>query len=213
MLALCFSSAGFTSQPKSLSTDSWTLWKKNEAIKISYQKLDDTPLIEIKVNATIKSTLSGFLLFIQDTDNIPNWLDNAKSSKVIKYYSVQENLFITHFNSFWPISKRYMLINSRHWQNEDLSVEIMVKDINEEEYLHHNRIKIEVKKAHWHIKPIENGNIHITYTIVADPKGVIPFWITKRVSLNSMWATMNNMLQQLPISHWQKGSLPYITEK
>lgn len=81
MLALCFSSVGFTSQPKSLSTGPWTLWKENEAIKIYYRKLDDTPLIEMKVNATIKFTLSGFLLFIQDTDNIPNWLDNVKQAK------------------------------------------------------------------------------------------------------------------------------------
>ena len=51
-------------------------------------------------------------------------------------------------------------------------------------------IKIEVLKAHWLIEPVDNGNINVTYTVIADPKGIIQRWIVKRISLNSLWNTM-----------------------
>ncbi|WP_426357659.1 START domain-containing protein [Pseudocolwellia sp. HL-MZ19] len=190
----------------------WKTWKEDNNIHVAYHKSKNSPLIEIKVNTTIQSSLSSFLLFIQDTKNMPLWLDNAHSSQVIENISPQENLFIVNFNSFWPVSERYMLINSRHWQNDDLSVEIQVEDVNKPAYLQNNMIKIEVIKAHWLIKPVDNGNINITYTVIADPKGIIPHWIVKRISLNSLWKTMNNMYEQLPLSNWQTHTLPYIIE-
>lgn len=213
LLAFVFPLYSFASQSNVLEETIWTTWKENDDIKIVYHKTKNSPLIEIKVNATIKSTLSGFLLFILDTDNIPQWLTKASSSQVLESYSPQENLFITYFESYWPVSERYMLVNSRHWQNDDLSLEIEVQDVHDKEYLDHDKIKIEIIKAHWRIEPTENNHINITYTIIADPKGVIPFWLTKRISLNGLWKTMENMHAQLPISTWQMHQLPDIVEK
>jgi hypothetical protein len=83
-----------------------------------------------------------------------------------------------------------MIINSRHWQDDYLSVEIEVKNVNDETYFQNDMIKIEVLKAHWLIEPVDNGNINVTYTVIADPKGIIQRWIVKRISLNSLWNTM-----------------------
>ena len=191
----------------------WKTWKQTHNIHVAYYKSNNSPLIEIKVNAIMQSSLSGFLLFIQDTKNMPIWLDNAESSKVLEHISAQENIFVVNFKSFWPVSERYMIINSRHWQNDDLSVEIQVEDIDDKIYLQNNMIKIEVIKAHWLIEPADNGNINVTYTVIADPKGIIPRWIVKRISLNSLWNTMHDMSEQLPLSNWQTLTLPYIVEK
>jgi hypothetical protein len=190
----------------------WKTWKENNNIHITYHKSKNSPLIEIKVSAQIQSSLSGFLLFIQDTENMPMWLDNAESSQILEHISTQENIFVVNFKRFWPVSERYMIINSNHWQNKDLSVEIKVQDVNDKAYLQKGMIKIEVIKAHWHIAPSVNGNISVTYTVIADPKGIIPHWIVKRVSLNSLWKTMNNISEQLPSSNWQTHTLPYIVE-
>jgi hypothetical protein len=190
----------------------WKTWKQNNNIHVTYHKSKNSPLIEIKVNATMQSSLSGFLLFIQDTKNMPIWLNNAESSQVLEHISAQENIFVVNFKSFWPVSERYMIINSSHWQNDDLSVEIEVENVNDETYFQNDMIKIEVLKAHWLIEPADNGNINVTYTVIADPKGIIPHWIVKRISLNSLWKTMNNMYEQLPLSNWQTHTLPYIIE-
>jgi len=212
LLVVFFSISAAASNLKNSEEVLWTTWKESKQVKVSYLTLKNSPLIELKVESTVRSSLSGFLLFIQDTDNMPLWLDNASSSRVLKELSLQENIFVVNFNSFWPVSERYMVINSRHWQNEDLSIEIQAIDSNSQEYLQNDMIKIELIKAHWLIQPSTNGNIHLTYSVIADPKGVIPFWLMKRVSLNSLWKTMNNISEQLPVSTWQTKTLPYIIE-
>lgn len=212
LLALVFPLFTLAAQSELFEDKIWTTWKENNNIHIAYHKSKSTPLIEIKVSAKIQSSLSGFLLFIQDTENMPMWLDNAESSKILEHISTQENIFVVNFKSFWPVSERYMIINSNHWQNKDLSVDIKVQDVSDKTYLQENMIKIEIINAHWLISPSDNGNINVTYTVIADPKGRIPHWIVKRISLNSLWKTMNNISEQLPLSNWQKHTLPYIVE-
>lgn len=207
-LVLSLSSLANTSPKDSL----WLAYKENENIALSYRAITNSELIEIKAKTTIQSSISSFLLFIQDTQNIHQWLDNVHSSEVLEAITPQENVFITHFNSFWPISTRYMIVKSHYWQNEDLSLEIKVDDVADEKYRIKNMIQIKVIKAHWRIQPNKDNTITIEYNVIADPKGNIPTWLTKRLSLNGLWKTMNNLQEQLPLSRWQSHTIEHIKE-
>lgn len=198
---------------KTLNPSPWTTWKKSEHIQVDYKQIEANELIEIQAKVTIKSSLSGFLLFIQDTKNINQWLDNAHSSKTLKAVTPQENVFITHFNHYWPISERYMVVTSHYWQNSDLSLEIEVSDMNDESYFIQDKIKIEITKAHWRIQPNKDNTITIKYNVIADPKGAIPIWLTKHLALNGLWKTMNNLQEQLPQSSWQGHFIGNIKER
>ncbi len=190
----------------------WVEWKKNNDLSVTYRKLKNKPLIEIKAKITVNSSISGFILFLQDTQHITNWLDNVKSSHVVEQISPQENTFITHFNSFWPVTERYMVVTSRYSQHSNLHLEIKVEDNPLEKYKIKDKIKIEVIKAHWLITPKATNVLTIEYSFIADAKGTIPFWLIKRLQLNSIWKTMNSLKEQLPHSTWQSQQLPHIIE-
>lgn len=192
---------------------SWTHWKQKNQLSVSYRKSDVPKLIEINAQAIVNSSLSAFLLFLQDTPNIPNWLHNAKSSTVIKQYSTRENMFINHFNGFWPVKPREMVVRSQYWQNEDLSVEIAVQDAgNEYEGEDLGAIRMQVHEAHWKITPLNNNNIYIQYIFTVDAKGSLPKWISENAALKGIWKTLNNLESQLPSSPWQEKRLTYINE-
>ena len=190
----------------------WTTWKRNKHLLVEYRPTTNQSLIEINAKVTVTSSMSGFLLFIQDTQHIDKWLNNAKSSKVLKQTTAQKNTFITQFNNFWPITPRYMVVTSHYWQNPDKTLEIAVEDNNEKNYLLKNQIKVEVIKAHWLITPVKENSLIIEYNFIADPKGKLPFWLVKRVQLNSIWETMKALKKQLPESVWQLQKLPHINE-
>ncbi len=197
------------------NSSSWKVWKSNHKQSVSYRKSIEKPLIEIRAKARLQSSITGFLLFIQETKNIPNWLDNAEYSIVVKQLSKQENLFITKFYSFWPIEARDMAVRSRYWQNDDLSVEISVKDAGADVDLTNNTIRMEVKHAHWRITPITNKakpTIDIEYIFTVDTKGSIPRWLSKRAALSGIWTTLKNLQKQLPSSIWQDKKLSTIKE-
>lgn len=208
----------------------WTKYKHANNITIWYRKVDNSPLIEIKTQAVINSSLSGFLLFIQDTENASAWLDNVVESKVVNTLSTTSIIIATKFKTLWPLTPRKMLIKSHYWQNEDLSVEIAIEDakkaeINEnveidenakneknEENTSKDEIVVDILSAHWKITPTNKETISVEYAFIVDAKGNIPYWLVNRMTLSSTWKTLNNLQQQLPTSKWQSQHLANITE-
>lgn len=204
--------AGHTQAGGAQGSIPWTTWQQTGSLKVSYRPSGFDGLIEIKAQARVASTLSGFLLFILDTDNVPKWLDNAKSTRLISQISPTENIFITTFDRFGPIKARDMVIRSRFWQNPDLSVEIQNLDAAHAAPKQPGTIRLSIKQANWLVTPNADRSITITYTFTADAKGNLPSWLAEPMALKGIWKTMNNIKHQLPTSKWQNLSLPAIQE-
>lgn len=220
-----------------ISENQWKLWKKHSSQSVSYRPITiaGKQLIEIRATATVNSTISGFLLFIQEVSNTPNWLVNASESKIIKRYSAKENSFYIKLTKIWPLKPRILMLHSTYWQNNDLSIEIKLTDVNSrlaEESLLLNNIQLadylQVKTygAHWKITPksqVANdksrylaekhqAEITIEYIFIADGRGDTPKWLADHLALKSIWKTMRNIRRQLPDKKWQQKSIEGITE-
>jgi hypothetical protein len=194
----------------------WKQWKKYKNLSISSRVSTIDELIEIKATALVNSSLSGFLLFIQDVDNTPTWLTNASSSKVIKQLSATENIFTVNFSAIWPLKPRHVQLHSRYWQNSDLSVEIKIEDDFSMDIAHSNAVRIKFYEGHWLLTPILNDKqqkqLIIEYTFIADNGGEMPKWFADQLALKSILKSMKKMSQKLPQSKWQRHSIPDIIE-
>lgn len=190
----------------------WKLWRADDYFKISYRINSLDKLTEIKALAKFESSLAGFIYFIEDLAMTPRWLDNAESAEIINQIATNECIFITRFESLWPFSAREMVVHSRYWQNEDLSIEITVKDAGDNIAKNKNVIRMQVLTAHWKIIPIKPNQIALTYQFKVDPKGNIPQWLVKQMTLNSVWTSLNNIRAQLPKSKYQHQTKANIQE-
>lgn len=208
----------------------WKLWNKNSSQSVSYRPAiindqTDDKLIEIKATATVHSSISGFLLFLQDVNNTQNWLINASESKILKQYSAKESSFYIKLTQIWPLEARILMLKSTYWQNDDLSVEIKLTDVESalvddlmslaindlDDYL-----QIKTHRAHWKIIPKqsedEDSEIFIEYIFIADGRGDTPKWLADHLALKSIWKSMRNIRRQLPKEKWQHQTIKGITE-
>jgi hypothetical protein len=208
----------------------WKLWKKNSSQSVSYRPAIinnkiDKKLIEIRASATVNSSMSGFLLFLQDANNTQHWLVNASESKIIKHYSVKENSFYIKLSQIWPLRPRILILHSSYWQNDDLSIEIKLTDAEPillketmplaidhlEEFL-----QVKTHSAQWKIIPKqsedEGNEIFIEYVFIADGRGDTPKWLADHLALKSIWKSMRNIRRQLPKEKWQQKIIKGITE-
>ena len=190
----------------------WKAWRNEASLEVKYRKSNIRDLIEVKAQLITKSTLSGFLLFIADANKTPNWLTNAKHSRLIEQISDNENIFTTQFDAFWPANPRDIVIQSRYWQNPDLSIAIAISDAGNKIPKLKQTVRIKLISASWLIKPTSDKQLEISYTFIADGKGNIPQWLANKVTLNSTWKTIKNLQRQLPVSKWQQVTLPQVKE-
>ncbi len=195
------------------SPEPWQVWRTDDDLMVSYRPSSHKNLIEIKAQARLASNLSGFIYFIEDLKQMPHWLDNAESANIIEQITINENIFITRFNGLWPVSAREMVVHSSYWQNNDLSVEISVADAGTSIEKNKGFVRMQVHSAHWKIIPTAVGQIEVTYQFVVDPRGNIPQWLAKPMTLNGIWTTLSNLREQLPNSKWQQIRKPGIEER
>lgn len=212
-----FSLSSLAAEKNSKNTDKsknepWQVWRQDTELKVSYRTSQYNDLLEIKAQAQVASSLAGFMYFLEDLALLPVWLDNAESAKIINQITANENIFITRFKGLWPVSAREMVVHSHYWQNDNLSVEIAVKDASDSIIATKNTIRMQVLKAHWLVVPTKTSQIEISYQFIVDPKGNIPQWLTKPMTLNGIWTTLNNIREQLPNSPGQQKSRADIQE-
>ena len=127
----------------------WKTWKKSKNLSVSSRVSTIDNLTEIKATALVNSSLSGFLLFIEDVNNTPNWLTNANHSEVISQLSATESIFIVTFSAIWPLKARHLQLHSTYWQNNDLSVEIQLQDDFSIDMAHSDAVRIKFYNGHW----------------------------------------------------------------
>lgn len=190
----------------------WQLAKSSDGIVIKFRQLTNSPLIEIKAETTIRSTLSGFLLFLQDTQHTPQWLDNAVESQIIEVLSPTSSILKTKFSGFLFFNSRVMIIKNTYWQNKDLSIEIESVNAVDQHLAKSKDVLVDVKSAHWLITPVASNKIKLRYQFIVDAKGDIPHWLVNRMALRSTLKTLKNLQQQLPVSAWQQHTLDNINE-
>ena len=190
----------------------WKLWKKSDNAELSYRVIVASDLIEVKAKATLHSSLSGFILFLLDTDNIPQWLANAKASKILQTVDAHTHIFTTEFHGLWLINNREMIVRSHIKQHQDLRISITVDNAHHFDKQPHT-VLVDVISAQWLITPISSKEIEIEYNFIVDPKGNIPAWLANKMTLKSTWQTLQNIQQQLPHSTWQKSTFESIKEK
>lgn len=205
----------------------WKLWQKTEHLNVSYRNIKNAhftnngKLLEIKASAQVNSSISGFLLFIQDVNNISSWLDNADKGELLQQISDSKNQFYIHFAGLWPIKPRLLVLRSHYWQKSDHSVEIRLNDddsaiAKQIKAPFIDAIRINIHQAHWHVTPKLSASgqrtLLIEYQFIADAGGNVPQWLANHFALRSIWKSMHNITELLPKSQWQQHTIAGINE-
>ncbi|NOH96015.1 START domain-containing protein [Vibrio sp. 99-70-13A1] len=192
LLLLCF----FCFPVLTQSPLPWLFVKSENGITLHKRHHTDG-LIEIRTQTFAQTSYSGFLLLLEDSSNVPNWIDNVGSSHVLQQISTNENIVYTQFIAPWPAKDRDMVTYSRY-QIEDGQFVLTIKDASSYLPLQPNYIRILGVKARWVLQPLDSGATHITYTAYADPGGALPDWLSNKLSMSGAISTFEGLKEQLP---------------
>lgn len=216
IIALTFTQTYLVKAAPLASAPPWTQWKKSTNLSVSSRVSTIDKLTEIKTTAIVNSSLSGFLLFIEDVNNTSAWLTNATSSKIVKQLSATDHIFTVNFSAIWPLKPRHLQLHSHYWQNDDLSVEIKLKDDFSVDIEHSDAVRIKFYEGHWLLTPIINNKqqkqLLIEYRFIADNGGEMPKWFADQLALKSILKSIKKLSLQLPKSKYQQKIIPGITE-
>lgn len=187
----------------------WQFEGDNDGISI-YSREHSDGLVEVRAQMFTPTSYGAFLILLEDSENVPNWIDNVSHSRVLTQLSVNENIVYTQFSAPWPALDRDMVTYSKY-TIDDLGFTLEIEDapastLPEQE----GYIRIRNVDATWSLQKLTNGTTLIEYTAFANPGGILPDWIINNLTKESARNTFENLRQQLP--QYQQYSHPNIIE-
>ncbi|MEF1288444.1 START domain-containing protein [Vibrio sp. M260118] len=188
---------------------SWKFESDGDGITI-YSREHSDGLVEIRARMFTPTSYSAFLTLLEDSDNVPNWIDNVSLSRVIKQISPTENIVYTQFSAPWPAKDRDMVTYSQY-SFDEIGFTLNIKDaaapsLPEQE----GYIRIRSVQATWTLQKLTNGYSLIEYVAFADPGGDLPDWLANKLAKESARSTFEGLREQLP--NYQDRTHPNIVE-
>ncbi len=174
----------------------WKLAKSDSGIRV-HTREHQGGLVEIRSQMFAETSYAAFLVLLEDSNNVPNWVDNVSESRVLKQISPTENLVYTKFAAPWPAKDRDMVTYSRY-QLIDGAFQLEINDASQQYPEQPGFIRIKAVEATWTLQKLTNGLTHIDYTAYADPGGVLPDWLTNKLSVSGALNTFSALKTQLP---------------
>lgn len=188
---------------------SWQFESDQDGITI-YSREHTDGLVEIKAKMFTPTTYGAFLTLLENSDNVPNWIDNVSHSRVLSQLSATENIVYTQFSAPWPAKDRDMVTYSKYQQDE-LGFTLNIQDAPISSLaVQDGYIRITSVQAQWQLQKLNTGTTLIEYTAFADPGGALPHWLINNLAKESARKTFEQLRIQLP--NYQQMHHPQIQE-
>lgn len=201
----------------SLANTDWQLEKNDTENNIQvYTRLDtktNSDLKEFKGVTTVKSTLSGFIALLESEDLACTWMHNCLEYKVIDKPSPIETYSYVVNDAPWPVTSRDMVIHSSTSQSlEDLTVQVKLIAAATKMPINDDYVRISILEGMWQFKPIDNGEVEVTYQVLLDPAGNIPTSLTNAMIVDTPYNTLHALQDIIPMPKLQKAKFDFIIE-
>jgi hypothetical protein len=194
--------------------DGWKLERNKDGIEAYLRDVPDLRLKEFKGVMLVKGVrLSSMVATFEDTASYTKWMHNCTESKLLKYINMQERITYTVTRAPWPATDRDTVVYSLMSQNpEDKSVTIAITGKPDFIPRQPRRLRIPMMKASWKFKPLNSGDVMITYQTVTDPGGPLPLWLLNLSVIDLPFYTMYKFRNVVKENRYAAAAYPYIEE-
>jgi hypothetical protein len=165
---------------------------------------------------TVKSSLSGLVGLITDTQNASRWLYRTSRIDVLARDDGQQFFTIRVITDVpWPLTDREALVDVRI--SQDVKTGRVRIDSNESAYANKYLVaecclRMPMVKGYWLFKPVGNGMVEVTMSGHADPGGMIPKGLVNFLIQEHPYNTLQGLRRVIGDANYQKAQYPHIVE-
>lgn len=197
------------------SEERWDLATDKDGIRVWTREVPGSPLRAFKATMVVRSSLSGLINLIMDTDSAPRWVYRTDRIQVLKRDDVRGSFVIRVETDFpWPLSDRDVVVAGQVAQDERTgTVTILSRSVSGPEYPPHpSFVRMPDMEGTWIFRPLGAEMVEVTMVGRADPSGAIPPGIVNLIIHVTPFETMRAMRRMLADPRYQRIPVPLIRE-
>lgn len=193
----------------------WEGGKESDGIRVWTREVPGSPVRAFKASMVVKTTLSGLVNLIQDTESAKRWVYSTERIQMVKQ-DVEKGSFVVRaqMNFPWPLTDRDVYVAGQVVQDErSLAVTINSRGVYGPEYPEDpDYVRMPSMDGTWLFRPLGNGMVEVTMIGHSDPGGHIPPGIVNMLLDMTPRKTLEGMRRLLPDARYQKVPVQQIRE-
>jgi hypothetical protein len=197
------------------ANEDWSLARDRDGIKVWTRLLPDFPIREFKAVVTVKSTLSGLVNLILDTDHADRWVYRTDRITVLKRDDAKGTFLIRVETDFpWPLSDRDAVLEGQIVQDEKTGV-VTVRSHAQASGLYPlnpDFVRMADMDGTWIFRPLGQGMVEVTMIGRADPAGHIPASAVNLIIHETPYRTLQGLRKVIGDVRYQKTPMPQIRD-
>ena len=190
----------------------WELKKDSDGISVWWRATEGTDIKELKIQLEVNASLNTIAAVMSDVPKYEEWVYSTEKSVVVE----QEGNDLIYYNIMdfpWPMDDRDLVM----WT--DLKQDTLTKVITsnssavpEKVPYDDDLVRVEMTETCWTVTPLGDNRAKINYTLISDPGGSIPAFLTNIAADYGPYKTMKAFRKRVQSSEYQDAKVEGIEE-
>lgn len=199
----------------SYADDDWSLARDRSDIKVWTRTIPDYPIRGFKAVTVVKSSLSGLISLIMDTERADQWIYRTMRVDVLKRDDEKSTFVIRVVTDFpWPLSNRDVIVAGRMSQDDKTgTVIVSSRSLVSPQYPPLDEfVRMPDIDGNWIFRPLGKGLVEVTMQGRADPGGSIPPSVVNLIIHETPYRTLQGLRRMISDRRYQDASFTMIRE-
>lgn len=181
------------------SQENWRLQRDQENIRIYTRPSADSRVTWIRTVTTLDDTpINAAVALLQDTPAMEQWTARCEDAYV--YRKLKDDTTLTYTRTDFPLlyADRWMLSRSSWRRGTESGELVFTSEATDRAFEpEQDGVRITDSRIEWHLIPLDDGELQVSYTGYADPGIDLPQWLVENLAIDAPFESMVNFREML----------------
>ncbi|MDG2271687.1 MAG: hypothetical protein P8L39_05255 [Halioglobus sp.] len=193
------------------ATSEWQLVHSSDRLTVERRDYKGSELDEIRGVLRLDASLNAIMALLKDASFNEQWVYRSGGARVLKEMGYPQAYVYGIVDAPFPMVDRDTVVRFDFEQNP-VTREITIGITNFPQFAPEadGLVRVPDFGGFWHLRPLTDRGVMVTYQVYGDPGGWIPSWMANRAAVLSVQNTLENM--QAAVAYYERSESRYVKE-
>jgi len=163
-------------------------------LKVERRAYAGSELQEIRGTTELQASLNATMALLRDAPFNSHWVYRSGGAKILQQDGYEQAYVYGVVDAPWPMRDRDTIVRFDYEQNpETAEVTITIRNFPDFRPETPGLVRVPDFGGFWHLRPLADGQVEVTYQVHGDPGGWVPVWMANYAAVLSVTRTLQNL--------------------
>ncbi len=178
----------------SVQAGDWEPVYETDRLVVTRRDYHGSALKEIRGVTRLQASLNAVMALLKDAEFNHRWVYRSGGARILEENGYAQAYVYGIVDAPWPMSDRDTVVRF-DFRQDPVSRDIHISITNFPGLVppEPGLVRVPDFGGFWHLRPLPDGEVEVTYQVYGDPGGYIPVWAANHAASLSVIRTLQNM--------------------